>query len=204
MLKFPGEFCGDKKADKIIKQYYNDRLTEMVRDMLLIYQPQGYEAIRENDMEFADYVNLLFPPNYPDNKMTAVYLGLYSLLTAEDEFIPEIIMEYLLDAIIRTNLEMWRDVGVPTVQEVPNREYVLQKLKEEYEGEEITGEEVLSRIEDLENYEEYCFWDIDFAMLDQMSVEELKQSNMNKELGIFSDKKENTFVIPPEWIKQGK
>lgn len=84
MLRFPEEFVTDEKADAIVRNYLNQRLIDMMDDIILMYEVGGYNAIDENDNAFAKYVSIYFPESYPREKTGKSFLGLYALLTAED------------------------------------------------------------------------------------------------------------------------
>lgn len=145
---------------------------------------------------------MFFPDNYPLEEEPAKFLGLYALLKAEDEFVPELVMEYLLDAMISAQVEMCKDAGTSTVELMPDREYVLEKLLEEPSQDEIEmPEEKLTKIEDIANYEDIIFWDTDFAFLDNYTLEELKNSEVNKMFDIVDNRPDNVFELPKKWIK---
>ena len=52
------------------------------------------------------------------------------------------------------------------------------------EDEIDNAEEIIDSFEDIEKYVESCFWDEDYLYLDEMSEEEIKESSLNKQLGI--------------------
>lgn len=208
MLRFPGEFVSDEKADEIVRNYLNQRLIGMMDDIILMYEAGGYNAIGENDNAFVKYVSIYFPESYPREKIGKSFLGLYALLTVEDNFVPELAMEYAMYAVIQSVIEECEDTGISTIIEMPEREYVLSKLKEDYTDvgdDDLKAEDVLRDYEDLNEFIEHCFWDVDFLLLDDYTEEELKNSPLNDMLGILDDKQENTFDVPTTWLenKQG-
>ena len=75
-------------------------------------------------------------------------------------------------------------------------------MKKDYEG-SVEPEKLddlldyaLSTYEDLREYEENCFWDHDFMMLDEMTKEELINSDLNKVFGFAGPKKSNVIEFP--------
>ncbi|MGB4661869.1 MAG: hypothetical protein WBI07_22030 [Mobilitalea sp.] len=208
MLRFPEAFSVDEKTNEIIKKYMNQKLIDLMNDIMISYCGGGYDEIKENDEEFIENIDWYFPENYPRDKMVDTFLKLYALLKAEDEFIPELVMEYLMDAILSAQVEVYKESGISLVEPIPDREYVLEVLKKEF-GETtdidagvISGVDRLHEYEDLGGYLDYYFWDVDFELLNTYTEEEIRKSLANKECGIVDiNKKENTFIIPKEWTK---
>lgn len=189
MLRFPEEFMGGEKCNGILKKFVNDRLIRIMDDIMA---DKGYEPekVEEGDMIFAQKVSAGFlPENYPVSKANYVFLGLYNLLKAGEDMVPEITMEYVLDGAINWAIEQAQRAGREPVEQVPGREFVLASIQKELdeEGEDLTAEEMLEMYEDLREYIDVCFWDIDFALLDQLSKEQLRHSDLNKLLGIMSE-----------------
>lgn len=189
MLQFPEEFMGGEKCNEILKKFVNDRLIGI---MAGIMADKGYEPekVEEGDVKFAKKVSVQFlPKGYPVSKANHVFLGMYNLLKAQEELVPEITMEYVLDAAINWAIEQAERAGGEPVEQVPEREFVLASIQKELdgEGEDIPAQEILEMYEDLREYIDVCFWDMDFALLDQLSGEQLCHSDLNKILGIMSE-----------------
>lgn len=208
MLKFPVCFSKNEKVNTMIKRYMNERISDMMKDEMLIYNECGYDAIVETDKEFAYEISWHFPENYPEDKIVGKYLGLYALLISEEEFVPELVMEYVIDSLLKTQVALWKDSGQIWSEPVPEREYVLSALREEFgditdtENGIRSAEDILQNYENLCEYRDYYFWDTDFAFLDILTEEEIQKLDMNRQLGIVDiNKKDNRFVIPKEWIK---
>ena len=166
-----------------------------------------------NDPDFAANVSMAYlPDNYPVDKANREFFGLYKLLKARKEYVPELPMEYVLYHIIMN--EVWQvdminedtedgmfddlkddpffkgieEEEYTTVEKIPEPERSvalagLEKYAAELE-EEATAKEVLSEYEDLRNYGEICFWDTDFAMLDEWDEEVLIHSELGKYMGL--------------------
>ena len=208
MLRFPEAFSVDEKTNEIIKKYMNQKLIDLMNDIMISYCGGGYDEIKENDEDFIENIDWYFPENYPRDKMVDKFLKLYALFIAEDEFIPELVMEYLMDAILSAQVEVCTECGISLVEPMPDREYILEVFKKEF-GETtdidagvISGVDRLHEYEDLGGYLDYYFWDVDFELLNTYTEEEIRKSLANKECGIVDiNKKENTFTIPKEWTQ---
>lgn len=203
MLRFEDTFCADSAASDIICTFINNRLIGLLEDRMFLYDEKGYEAIKDSDLDFAEKIEILFPQSYPKEKMTETFLGLYMLLKADDSFVPNLTMEYLLAQLISSQVSLMEDSFQPTTQPVPERAYVLRKLKEECEDDDELAYRIKS-IEDMKEYLESCFWDCDYLLLDQMTEGEIAVSPINERLGITDNTPENKFVIKPEWYSTEK
>ena len=173
------------------------------------------------DMNFAENVSLMYlPAHYPVNKANYNFLGLYKLLKAKKEYVPELAMEYVLYHIINEQvegLEMLKEDGWEDILEVdpdfdveeaeaysnvikipePYRTVVLNAIRKE--NPDFSDEEVIETInlfEDLSEYSETCFWDFDFLLLDKFTEDELRSSDINAMMGIIDKEPSNVIKIP--------
>ena len=125
MLKF--QFIpGDAQAQKIIKSFINNRLVAMMEEIILdeagwnmamdgtlsdVPKDAGFDDLVDidklaDDMGFAENVSMSYlPDNYPIEKANREFFGLYKLLKAKKEYVPELPMEYVLYHIIMN--EVW-------------------------------------------------------------------------------------------------
>ena len=230
MLEIP-ELPPDKAAAEIVRKFINNRLIVLMEE--IIDEEVAFDMIMSGvadavdmkdksideiididelmqDMDFAENVSLMYlPDGYPIEKANREFLGLYKLLKAKNEYIPELPMDYVLYRVIMN--EIWQvdqinedmedglfddltddpffegieDEEVTTVERTPEPERsIVLKALEAWEDENVTAEDLINLYEDLRKYEEVCFWDTDFLFLDQMSEEELIHSDMAKALGI--------------------
>ena len=161
MLRFEDTFCGDSTASDIICTFINNRLIGLLEDRMFLYDEKGYEAIKDDDMDFAEEIEILFPQSYPKEKMTGTFLGLYTLLKADDSFVPNLTMEYLLAQLISSQVSLMEDSFQPTTEPVPERAYVLGRLKEECEDDN----ELAYRLNSIEDMKEYLETAYDFDVL---------------------------------------
>lgn len=97
------------------------------------------------------------------------------------------------------------DEEVTTVERIPepDRAIVLKALAVEAEMEEeegITAEDLIESYEDLREYENICFWDMDFVLLDEITEDELVHSDAAKFLGI--DERQDVKTV--EFSTDGK
>ena len=243
MLKIP-MLPEDPKAAKIVKNFINNRLVRMMEEIILDEVEFAFIMsgdYREDDVnksleelvdmdslmqshEFAVNVSLTYlPDDYPVEKANREFLGLYRLLKAKNEYVPELPMEYVLNSII--NNEIWQvdqiaedteeglfddlmddpffegieDEEYTTIEQIPepDRSTVLKALEKQCDD-DMTAEELIAYYEDLRNYEETCFWDTDFALLDSMDEDTLIHSDFAAKLGIGERKDVKMFDMPME------
>ncbi len=275
MLKLPNQLT-DPKANEIVKTFVNERLINLMEEIILdevawnmalsgeLTEEAATKPFEEmvniaelmNDMDFAQNVSLMYlPDNYPADRANQEFFGLYNLLKAEKEYVPDLVKEYILFAIIYMEVEQTdminediaeglyddlddldeideleelkymgeddlseddfadipffdgmddEDVEYTTVEQIPEPERTIVKeaIRKQYEGsappEELEDflDYALSTYEDLREYEENCFWNHDFMMLDEMSEEELIKSDLNEVLGIADPKPANVIEFP--------
>ena len=124
MLKLPNEL-DDKKANDIVTKFVSNRLKEIMEDIIINevafglilsgeFDPDDADKNIEDfvdlnalmmDEQFAEAVPMMFlPENYPVDKANKVFFGLYNLLKAKKEYVPELIMEYMLYSIIQSEI----------------------------------------------------------------------------------------------------
>lgn len=193
MLRFPGIIIPDEKAEKYVKEYVNGRLIKMMDEIFCAYNHEGYESISETDMDFADCIRIFFPKGYPVEKMNMKFFGLYSLLKSEKEYVPQLAMEYALDQLIELKLDEYRLLEQSPTESMPEHDYVYRILLRDCTPDEATG--IMDVYENMENYLEVCFWDSDFALLDEFTEEEIRNSPMNEMLGIMPRWPDNVFIL---------
>lgn len=214
MLRMPQDYTYDDKANAIIAEYLNGNILELVMNEIIEYEDLQGKKAEEDDPAFQEAVSDFFPEGYPQEKMGKVFMGLKALLESEYEFVPELIMEYVMYRLIQTRICISDDTGTDTLDPIStDRDYVIRVLKEEASEEEelaeeeeeefIVGwEERLCMLEDLHYYEDIYFWDVDYLQLDYYTEQELMDSPVSKVLGIdnIGDRGEK-FEVPSEWLK---
>ncbi len=245
MLKIPTLDYNDE-VNSILRKFVNDRLISIMKDAIteeavkiLEYRGLGGRMVPcwdENweyidiialmdDSEFVEALNVLYlPPNFPIERTYKVFMGLFNLLKAKDEYVPELVMEYILDKVINYRIESieayqkyisdgisngaigYTDIIrkeselIDTVKRIPKAErqivkdYFMNTMVngadcDECETQDECAESYIDLYENLKNYSETCFWDMDFALLDQMTEDEIANSPINDYMGII-DKKE--------------
>ena len=146
--------------------------------------------------------------------MGKAFLGLKALLESEYEFVPELVMEYVMYSLIKMRLETTDRLGIRTQEPLScQRDYVVEALRGAYpdqreysdDGEHLvrlSWREELERIEDLHYYENTYFWDFDFMLLDSLTEDELMDSPVSGYLGIENiGDGGGKFMLPPEWLE---
>ena len=151
----------------------------------------------KKDEEFAEYISTLFPDWYDYSCMASEFFSLYDLLRAEESYIPSLLLYYVLYYLIREEIDECVDCNeedkiVMSVPE-PDRTKMMEDLKlwcldsDGYEDEEELNEyleDCMACYENLDNYLEYCFFDNDCLLLDDYTMDELKNSEFSKQIGL--------------------
>ena len=177
-----------------------------------------------SDRYFADSIRFLYlPPDTSNERAVSEFFSLYRLLKAKKEYVPHLTMEYVLYHIIQVEIQ---EINAPederieyferdrssTVKHIPepDRTYVRDQILREIDGDRVDGEDpeefaeyMLSMYEDLKNYDETCFWDFDFLLLNKSTEEDIANSELNKMMGI-TDLKPDSFVEIPLENKDGE
>ena len=240
MLELPLQLM-DAEANKIVLHFVNERLLAIMRSIILdevisymdTAESFDYKAAMDNfdelvdiesliyDMDFAKNISLMFlPEHYPINKANYNFLGLYKLLKAKKEYIPELAMEYVLYRIIDEQVEglaILKEASLEEILEVcpdfnaedaetytntitmpePYRTTVLNAIQKEnpdFSEDEI--EETINLFEDISEYGKTCFWDYDFLLLERFTEDELRNSDINAMMGIIDKAPSNKIKIP--------
>ena len=196
MLQLPNQL-EDSKANNIVKKFINDRLIAIMEEIILdevsftmamegsldesSYTKSFEEMVNiidlMTDIEFAENVSLQFlPDGFPLERANQVFLGLYMLLKAPEEYIPELLMEYALFSVIYSQVgeidminedtedglfddllddpffEGIADEEYTTVLQIPepDRSVVMDAVKKQYE-EECEPEELDEMVEYVMN-----------------------------------------------------
>lgn len=264
MLKLPNQLT-DPQANEIVKAFVNERLISLMEEIILdevawdmaLAGELGEDAMTKsfeemvdlaalmNDMEFAENVSMTYlPEDFPVDRANQEFFGLYNLLKADKEYVPDLVKEYILYAIIFMEIEQTdminediadglfeigdemeepfgeipkalknitfldpisdEDEEYTTVEQIPEPERTIvrdavRKMCEGSVPEEELDEHVdyvLSTYEDLREYEESCFWDHDFMLLDDMTEDEIRESGLNEMMGIVGPKPSNVIEFP--------
>lgn len=200
MLKLPHKYTDDKKADALIAWYLNRNILELVRNEIVNYETDRGKEAQEDDFDFCSAVRDFFPENYPAEKMGKAFLGLKALLESEYEFVPELVMEYVMYSLIKLRLETADRLGIRTQEPLScQRDYVVEALRGAYPDEREYSDD---GIEDLHYYENTYFWDFDFMLLDSYTEDELLDSPVSGYLGIENiGDGGGKFMLPPEWLE---
>ncbi len=185
----------------------------IINIMELIFSTQGDAKPSPNalfklrtDLSFAKKVSVFLPEWYPLEMVNAEFIGLYKLLKVKQRYIPTLPMEYLMDRLIEYHLDLIQLMDSGENEEAyiahlpePYRRELEEFYREEADGE--TDEEredyvqyMLSLFEDIRNYNETCFWDWDFKLLDDITMDQIKNSEVNRECGIIPEE-EPSFTI---------
>ncbi len=177
MILMEGLMIEDGKAYEISAEFINGRLMELMENVFA--QVDGEPESNLTNPKLTMLIKDYFPEGYDESVMNFWFIGLYGLLKEEKMYAPKLIMEYVLAALIDEACEDEENA----VQEVPERDYILDKLKEQ-ESEDGEAEYMLNVIEDMREYLEICFPDSDYLLLDNYDEDDLAKSYLNKMMGI--------------------
>ncbi len=237
------------EANKIVKKFINDRLIGLMEEIIMnevtwdkamsneLSEEDRFKPFDDlvdmsklmTDKDFAENVSLLYlPDGFPVERANQEFFGLYRLLKAKKEYVPELVMEYILyhviyDEVGQTDIinedtedglydelmddpffEGIEDEEYTTVMPIPepDRGKVLNAIREQYEG-QYAPEEMDDKVnyfinlyEDLREYDETCFEDTDFLLLDKMSQEEIIKSGLDEYMGIIVPKETRSIEFP--------
>ena len=197
MLRFPEAFSGSKEINAIVCTFINERLINLMEYELGLYaspNKNGEFEINYSDLFNSSFLYIIerhFPPHYDRNKMGYTYMTLYNYLKSEEEYTPQLTMEYVLADLIKDRIIFYQDTDQSLVEELPcHQELFDEYMRELEDSSEPYDEKVdivnsqLADIENMENYLDTCFWDMDYSLLNTMTEDELRQSGLCKELGI--------------------
>ncbi len=216
MLRLPNEY--DPRIHKMVQEYLTDRILDLVDEYAFM--------IEEDDAEemFEIVLRPILPHDYDIKRGRDMLLRFKALLESPEEFVPELAMEYIMAHLIYEQIDTNpEELVVP----MPDRDYVYHIFKEtennpecvyydfepgEYDFEnsdeleeafendlaEPSAYYKLNHIENMKYYMDELFWDIDFALLDSFSEEQL--ANAPAELGIGMEDRSREFILPPDWL----
>ena len=245
MLNIPMKPREPKAAD-IVQRFINDRLIALMEGIILdesawnraiegdldfdengAAESESFEEAVDleelmHDRSFAETISMMYlPEGFPVERANREFFGLYRLLKAKKEYVPELVMEYILYHIIKDEINQIDDInefseagvfdeliGDPlfegigdkeysTVEQIPEpeRSIVLAALESEADP-DTTAESLIKYYEDLREYVEVCFWDADFAFLDEMDEDELSNSALNEYMGIIEKEDRKIIEFP--------
>lgn len=204
MLSFPDMFSEDEKADRICMEFVNNNLIAMLKDIRENFEEEFLPEEQTED-NFDAYLSGFFPEKF-DGDRVDLYEGLIGILEDQGMHTPNLLMEYLLaHAIDAKIMRMQLEGNGSTKILLPKKEraYVRKVFRQEclayVEDDPTTSYDdyfnmCMDQVEDVEQYLESCFWDFDFQLLDEMSIEELEHSPLNDMLGIGLEEG-NTFFL---------
>lgn len=136
MLKLPHKYTEDKIADALIASYLNGNILELVRNEIVNYETGRGKEAQEDDPDFCNAVRDFFPEHYPAAKTWKAFLGLKALLESEYEFVPELVMEYVMYSLIQMRIEAADRLGMRTQEPVScQRDYVVEVPRRAYPDE---------------------------------------------------------------------
>lgn len=109
MLEFSNEFTCNKEVDLFLRNFCNNAIKNKLYDIIICFE--GKMDIDETYYD-EDMLEEYFPANWPGSSDDKLYImkGLYALLNSNKEFVPTLIMEYIMAAIIEEEISRFDDL----------------------------------------------------------------------------------------------
>ena len=190
------------------KKFVNDRLIGLMDDLISEYAIMSsanrvdHEAFRQDENFVFECMETygLVPSTIGPRQALHAFWSLYDLLKAKKEYKPDLLMQYVLHAIIGREKDFCTDM--PEIHQLrkripePVRSEMMKELTEEAEGykegepelyTESVGEiaeDLMGYYEDLEKYSTVCFEDEDDFFLDKMDDVAMEASGLAGFLGV--------------------
>lgn len=179
MLQINTAFTRDPQADAYIRDFINDRVTSLLINDIEWAAGQSYLKVLPDDAEYQENIHFYFPDHYDRKDGAAAFLNLLKGVKSKDAFIPNIYEEYALHAAIHSYIHNCEDKGLSPARPMPQeaRQYVINVLKNEYltdeDRDEMDPDVRLASFEDMYDYDDFLTFNMDYAMLDHMTEEEI-------------------------------
>lgn len=196
MYDCEGVITNDPEINKIYYKYVQEQMITALDTVVgyntIIDKLKAGQPLLSNQIEtLNDMIGDYFPEGFDRDQIQGIMKELYFIITSDDSYIPNLIEEYVLANCIDTmqdNINMSESLLTP----MPRRDEVKRALKEylitEYGESKEEAEEIAeSRIRGIEDYSgmiDYCFYDTDFMMLEDLTAEDIVKSGINDELGV--------------------
>ena len=207
-LAMDGEL-DESTAEKTFDELVNiDSLMEDIgfaEEVSMRYLPDNFPIERAN-REFFSLYRLLKAKNEHVPELPMEYI-LFHIIEEEVWKIDLIngdaedgVFDELVDDLFFEGIEDGEYSTIMLIPE-PDRSVVMEAMEAEaeelYEDEDsLTVDELINRFEDLREYEETCFWDFDFEMLDEIDEKTLISSDMAKYVGIGERRDKKIIQFP--------
>lgn len=178
MLQMNYSFTRDPEANARIRSFINDRVMSLLINDIEAAAGQSYLKVRPTDEEYRENVRFYFPDHYDHGAAAASFLQLLKGVKDKDAYVPGIYEEYALHAAMQSYLHSCADRGLSPARSMPreDRRYVMDVLQNEYmtdERDEMDPDFRMSKFEDMYDYDDFLTYNMDYAMLDHMTEEEI-------------------------------
>jgi len=241
MLRIGRAFTNDLEIDEYVRNHINETLKAAVKGLVMCIEKKDdnmYFCFSYSEVSLDLFFPQMFPKNSYEEKIT-ILKGLYSLLNSDEEFVPTLVMEYVLSKIIAycddyisfsipetdvsdAETEFGKD-AMKEIHAVPKSvfeqinyffpEEMETRIQTAYvefyretnpEFEEDAEDDALYMTDALrcisEEWLDFCFWDADYQLLDDVSQWNLSQSKVNEVLGAMPKSMiDDAFYLPSDW-----
>ena len=179
-----------------------EKFSKLINGVLLVFFEDelaihGIENIEECNVKSKDFYKSFSegyaPRSYSYIKANQVVIGAYMLIKEDGYFIPDLDMRYVIDRIINNNADLLRESKKSTVLHIceEQRGEYLECFKRLYESEgygddEYDADEDLTWFEDVANYQDIVFEDMDYLFYDKISDDKIRNSRILQSCGVVN------------------
>lgn len=217
MLQFCEDytFPNNLEAKNFLKKFINEALETKIYEYITDIEGGSLE------------LDCFFPittKEYSTSQKLILFKGLYSLIHSDEEFIPSLIMEYILAKVLTKAIEEVDNMEtisyIPACQDkyynTPFTDKTRKKLVKSYvdtfneltdnEDPEWAKEEAERVVDSMWRFTDewhlFCLWDLDYQFLDEKSPAELRHSVLNQITGyrlMAPSCTDDMFFLPEDW-----
>ncbi len=202
MYDYELSFSEDAKVKQVIEEYLQQ---QMVRALERIIDDDEIVRKFKNDEKLmTEEIVLLtgnlkdsFPQFYSDYGIPETMRELYFIITSSNRYIPNLVEEYVLATAIEDRAceidqkdiyqeEIEPIVPFPLTEEIKET-LILEFMDGTGANRKESAELVTDRIKGWEDYSgiiEDCFYDTDYAFLDNYTTEDIVRSGIDKDIGV--------------------
>ena len=184
-----------KKIDKLLLEHVNHVIQEVFEKKM---KGMAYDEIREvlpKDPVFCKKIRNYLPKSYPVKLAGEAFLSAYYMLKSTCVYVPDPITAYIINAVLRKEIELRKAVGISLQETAVACDVVLDELSEivvntQEEADLVSGNiyyvsEKKEICEDISNYPALCGIDEDPEYLDILSEKRLKYLIKEKDRSQF-------------------
>ena len=202
MYDYELPFSEDANVQKVIEEYLQQQMVRAIERIIdddeVVRKFRNEEKLTTEEIVLlTDNLREFFPKFYSDYGVPETMRELYFIISSPDRYIPNLVEEYVLAAaiedraceIVQNDLlqeEIEPIIPFPMTDDI--REILINEFMDSTGADRKESEElVIDRVRSWEDYSgiiEDCFYDTDFAFLDDHTTEDIVRSRLDKDFGI--------------------